>query len=238
MRNRALISVAALIASASLAYAQDAPSPAPNGSKNMAPAEKIETPSASDKAPGQMKVPGNSAKDAAPGQLKGAKESAKDLAPGQNKASEKASDASRDADKSAVDPRNSDSDRKANRDAVKSDGRAGDTSAPDASKADMKADARDGSKDGSKTAYKSVTGEQRTKLTSTFSRHRVEPARNLNFSINVGVSVPRDVRFYAIPADIVVFVPEYRNYRYFLVGDQICIVDPVTYEIVDIIVIA
>ena len=109
---------------------------------------------------------------------------------------------------------------------MKSDGRVGDTNA------------RDGSKAGGKTAYKTISGEQRTKLTSTFSRHRVDPARNLNFTINVGVAVPRDVRFYAIPEDIIVFVPEYRSYRYFLVGDQICIVDPVTYEIVDIIVIA
>lgn len=55
MRKQVLISVAALIASAPLACAEDSPSPTPGASKNMAPVEKMESPSASDKAPGQVK---------------------------------------------------------------------------------------------------------------------------------------------------------------------------------------
>ena len=36
--------------------------------------------------------------------------------------------------------------------------------------------------------------------------------------------------------DIVVIVPAYRRYQYFIVGERVCIVDPDTYEIVEIIV--
>ena len=102
-----------------------------------------------------------------------------------------------------------------------------------------------GSKDASKeTAGKdkgkggaTLTQEQRTKVQGSFAKHRGKSA-NVNITVNVGVRVPRTVRLYAIPADIVVIVPAYRRYRYFVVGDRICIVDPNTYEIVEIIVIA
>jgi hypothetical protein len=82
----------------------------------------------------------------------------------------------------------------------------------------------------------SLTSEQRTKVQSSFARHKQKSA-NINISVNVGVAVPRSVKLYAIPQDIVVIVPTYRRYRYFVVGDRICIVDPGTYEIVEVILI-
>ena len=39
----------------------------------------------------------------------------------------------------------------------------------------------------------------------------------------------------AVPASVIAIVPAYRSYRYFAVEDRICIVDPATYEIVEII---
>jgi len=72
---------------------------------------------------------------------------------------------------------------------------------------------------------------------TSFARHKGKSA-NVNISFNVGVAVPRTVELYAIPEEIIVIVPGYRRYRYFVVGDRICIVDPDTYEIVEIIVIA
>jgi len=83
----------------------------------------------------------------------------------------------------------------------------------------------------------SLTQEQRTKVGSSFSKHRRKSA-NVNISVNIGVAVPRTVELYAVPEEIVVLVPAYRRYRYFIVGDRVCIVDPNTYEIVEIIVIA
>ena len=81
-----------------------------------------------------------------------------------------------------------------------------------------------------------LTQEQRTKVKSSFAKHRGKSA-NLNITVNVGVAVPRSVQLYAVPADIVVMVPEYRRYRYFVVDDRVCIVDPDTYEIVEIIIL-
>ena len=72
----------------------------------------------------------------------------------------------------------------------------------------------------------SLTQEQRTKVQGAFAKHRGKSARNI--SVNVGVAVPRTVELYAVPEDIVVIVPAYRRYRYFVVGDRVCIVDPAT----------
>ena len=58
---------------------------------------------------------------------------------------------------------------------------------------------------------------------------------NVNFSINVGTRVPRSVRLAVLPASVIAIVPEYRSYRYLIVDDRVCIVDPGTYEIVDVI---
>jgi hypothetical protein len=67
----------------------------------------------------------------------------------------------------------------------------------------------------------------------------VEPARNLNVSVNVGVALPRSVHLYPVPEDIVLIVPDYRGYDYIMLDDnRVAIVDPDTFEVVDIIEIA
>jgi hypothetical protein len=43
------------------------------------------------------------------------------------------------------------------------------------------------------------------------------------------------VRLLAVPAAVFAVFPYYRDYRYVVLDDTICIVDPVTYEIVDVI---
>jgi hypothetical protein len=96
---------------------------------------------------------------------------------------------------------------------------------------DGKADAKGTS--GSAT----LSQEQRTKVQGSFAKHKGQSV-NVNISVNVGVAVPRTVELRAIPQDIIVIVPAYRRYRYFIVGDKVCIVDPDTYQIVEIIVIA
>jgi hypothetical protein len=84
-----------------------------------------------------------------------------------------------------------------------------------------------------------VTSEQKTKVKSVFSRHHVEPPRNLNVSVNVGVRLPHSVRLYPIPVDIIEIVPDYRGYDYIMLDDdRVAIVDPDTFEVVDIIIIA
>ena len=75
---------------------------------------------------------------------------------------------------------------------------------------------------------------ERQKLRQAFDyqRARVTKAR---FAHRVGHRIPRNFRLFAIPAGVISFFPYYRDYRYVVVDDEICIVDPRTYEIVDVI---
>jgi hypothetical protein len=90
---------------------------------------------------------------------------------------------------------------------------------------------------GSKTKV-NLTQEQRTEVRTVFSRHRSNAVVNIDITPRVGVAVPRNVRLVEIPADLVVIVPEYRSYKYFVVGDRVIIVDPDTYMIVEIVELA
>ena len=75
---------------------------------------------------------------------------------------------------------------------------------------------------------------ERQKLQQAFDFRRARVA-NARFAHRVGHRIPRNVRLFAIPAGVISFFPYYRDYRYFIVEDEICIVDPRTYEIVDVI---
>jgi len=63
----------------------------------------------------------------------------------------------------------------------------------------------------------------------------VNRVNQVNFSINVGTRVPRSVHLVALPASVISLVPQYRSYRYFVANDEICIVDPNSYEIVEVV---
>jgi len=76
---------------------------------------------------------------------------------------------------------------------------------------------------------------QRTRVTESIARLNVAPLNNVNFSLSVGTVVPRDVRFQPLPPDIVEVMPQYRGYNFFVVRDEIVIVEPATYKIVDVL---
>lgn len=81
-----------------------------------------------------------------------------------------------------------------------------------------------------------LSEQQRTSVHQTLLKERnVNRAPRLNVTVNVGARLPRNVRLAALPAAIVAIVPEYRSYRYVVVDDRICIVEPTTYEVVEII---
>ena len=81
-----------------------------------------------------------------------------------------------------------------------------------------------------------ITEEKRTNIHQTILKERnVNRVTNVNFSINIGTRIPRSVRLEVLPATVITIVPEYRSYRYFVVDDQICIVEPSSYEIVEVI---
>jgi len=84
-----------------------------------------------------------------------------------------------------------------------------------------------------------LSEQQRTNVHQTVLKDRnVNRVTNLSISINVGTRVPRSVRLVALPASVFAVVPEYRSYRYFVVDDRICIVEPNTYEIVEVITVS
>jgi hypothetical protein len=103
-----------------------------------------------------------------------------------------------------------------------------------------RADDRNGAAKSSTTTGQAGAGaklstEQRTKITSVIKSQNVRPATNVNFSISVGTRVPRNVGFHPLPAEIVTIYPEWRGYEFFLVNNQIVVVNPRTLEIVDVI---
>lgn len=80
-----------------------------------------------------------------------------------------------------------------------------------------------------------LSTEQRTKITSVIREQHVQPEGNVNFNISVGTRVPRTVHFHPLPADIVTVYPDWRGYEFFLVRDQIIVVNPRTFEIVAVL---
>jgi hypothetical protein len=81
-----------------------------------------------------------------------------------------------------------------------------------------------------------LSTEQRTKISTVIKSQHVESVNNVNFSVSVGTRVPRDgVRFSTLPAEVVTIYPQWRGYDYIVVHDRIVIIDPQTYEIVEII---
>jgi len=58
-----------------------------------------------------------------------------------------------------------------------------------------------------------------------FARSDIPRVNNVNFSVSVGTVVPTRVRVVTVPAALVEIRPEFRNHQYFVVRDEIFIVD-------------
>jgi hypothetical protein len=80
-----------------------------------------------------------------------------------------------------------------------------------------------------------LSTEQRTKITTVIRGQHIAPVEHVNFSISVGTRVPRDVTFHPLPTEVVTIYPEWRGYEFILVGDQVVVVDPQTFEIVAVL---
>jgi hypothetical protein len=79
-----------------------------------------------------------------------------------------------------------------------------------------------------------LSSDERRRLHDSFDMRRGR-ITNARFDWHVGRRIPRHVRLFAVPAAVLAFFPYYRDYRYFVVDDEVCIVDPATYEVVDVI---
>jgi cytoskeletal protein RodZ len=80
-----------------------------------------------------------------------------------------------------------------------------------------------------------INTQQRTRVAESITRLNVQPLNNVNFSLTVGTTVPREVRLQTLPSDVVEVVPQYRGYSFFVVRDEIVIVEPSTYQIVTVL---
>jgi hypothetical protein len=81
-----------------------------------------------------------------------------------------------------------------------------------------------------------LSSEQRTRIHEVIVKERSAPrVANVNFSLDVGTRVPRTVKLVRLPSTIVEIEPEWRGFEYFLVGDDIVVVDPRRMEIVAVI---
>ena len=76
--------------------------------------------------------------------------------------------------------------------------------------------------------------QDRDKLHRAFDFERARVSK-VNFDHHVGHRVPRTVHLFPLTREVIAFFPYYRDYEYFVAGDEICIVNPATYEVVDVI---
>jgi len=211
IRNTLLMSVAtAAMIAGGVAFAQ-APSPAP-GAQQRAPAEKS--------AP--MRNPQDASKASDTGRTSG---QAGEKSERKGGTTQRAQDNAKDE----VKPKGTHSERKS----------------PGKSSSDMKADGKRPKKSGNAKAETTGQGaageaaklstEQRTTIRTVIKRQNVRPMTNVTFRVSIGTQVPRTVRFYPVPVELVQIYPTWRGYDYFLVGDQIIVVDPRTHEIVGVL---
>ena len=80
-----------------------------------------------------------------------------------------------------------------------------------------------------------LTTEQRTRISTVIRSQHVAPVNSVNFAVSVGTRVPRDIGFHPLPQEIVSIYPDWRGYEFFLVRDEIVVVDPRTLEIVAVL---
>jgi hypothetical protein len=80
-----------------------------------------------------------------------------------------------------------------------------------------------------------MSSEQNVKLRETLKGEKSERLSGVKFSVSIGDAVPESVHFYRLPDRIVEYAPQYRDFDYILVGDDILIVDPRTHRIVAVI---
>lgn len=82
-----------------------------------------------------------------------------------------------------------------------------------------------------------VSEGQRERVRETFKKRDFDrdfrkAVIDVDIDVRIGTYIPRRYDLYVVPDYIVEIVPTYREYRYVIVEDEICIVDPDTYVVV------
>jgi len=92
-------------------------------------------------------------------------------------------------------------------------------------------------KTGGGGANVTLSADQRARIHKVvINDHNAPRVAHVDFDIRVGTVIPRGkVHYVPVPSTIVEIEPEWRGFVYFLVGDQIVIVEPDTLRIVAVI---
>jgi len=92
--------------------------------------------------------------------------------------------------------------------------------------------AKDDTKSGAPAA---LSTEQHAKFRDALRGEKSERLTDVHFSTTVGEVVPDSVHLYVLPVSVAEYAPQYRDYEYIQVGDEILIVNPRTLRIVAVI---
>lgn len=157
------------------------------------------------------------------------------MKPGEKATGKSAQDNERATGKNAPD--------KSAQDNMRGDQKSRSDSTMDRSKDGMKTEknatdnnAKSGTTTGQAASGGKLTTEQRTQVRSVITKQNVKSVTNVNFSISVGTRVPRSgVEFHTLPAEVVTIYPDWRGYEFFVVNEQIVVVNPRTLEIVAVL---
>jgi hypothetical protein len=85
-------------------------------------------------------------------------------------------------------------------------------------------------------AQAQISTEQRTQIRQTVMQTGNAPrVSSVTFSLSVGTVVPQTVQYVPLPPRVVEIYPAWRNYHFFIVGDEIVIVEPGSLRIVAVI---
>jgi hypothetical protein len=79
-----------------------------------------------------------------------------------------------------------------------------------------------------------ATPEQRRGVRDRLFKERVQRDR-LNVAVHIGSRIPRRHRLHRFPRSVIAFFPAYAAYSYLVADDDIYVVEPASYEVVDII---
>jgi hypothetical protein len=80
-----------------------------------------------------------------------------------------------------------------------------------------------------------LSTEQHAKFRDALRGEKSERLTDVHFSTTVGEIIPGTVHLYVLPVSVAEYAPQYRDYEYIQVGDEILIVNPRTMRIVAVI---
>jgi len=235
MKNRLLAPVAAitLLAGTSLALAQASTKEAPASGAATEHAPSSSTSSKGSSSPGASEVNRDQSTTKSTGAEKKSTQS-NDKMPRENQNAQESSSDKRAAPEHSKDDKskskNSENDR------AREDGRTKVEGGSGQAGSDLKrSETRSSQTSGQAGAGAKLSTEQRTKITSVIHAQKEQPETNDNIAVAVRTRDPKTVHFHPLPAEIVTIYPDWRGYEFFLVRDEIIVVNPRTLEIVAVL---